>query len=98
MIVKAGTILTFCTGEYSDQFSHPPHKVLIDFDQEALVEVFSEEHPEPESTWDEDRLDKFIPWMTKHGYVEQVEGSVYWHIGSYGRFEPEIIQAHEEVK
>lgn len=95
MIIKAGTILTFATGEYSDHYSYPPHKVLIDFDQEALVEVFKEEVPEPEDAWDPYRLDLFIPWMTKKGYVEQVEETVYWHIGSYGRFEPEIPEQHE---
>jgi hypothetical protein len=35
-------------------------------------------------------LAPFIPWLVKHGYIEDIPGVVSWHVGSYGCFEPVI--------
>lgn len=95
MKIKAGSILTLETGEYSDFTYHGPFKVLKDINQRQVVELFRaqwkptldpgeelgawDNHPDPY---------EFMWWLTKEGYIEDIASHHSWHIGSYGRLEP----------
>ena len=96
MRITEGATLVFETGEYSDYSFTGPFRVLRAFDQAEIVEAYKAawraEHPTP-GVWDEADSPGLVAWMVKGGYVEDVPNVVSWHIGSYGRLEPEIQQA-----
>ncbi len=89
MKIKAGTILVLEHGEYSDYGFDGPFKVLKDFDQAEIAEVFREQwKPAYEGdTYISER--DFIAWLSKEFYIKDIAGCHHWHIGSYG-FQPEI--------
>jgi hypothetical protein len=92
MIIKAGTFLSFCGGEYSDKWTSSPFRVLLDIDQEEVSNKFLAEHkaafealPEKEQNYGYDAPQPFeiAAWLTKNGYVEDVEDATEWYVGSY---------------
>lgn len=89
MKIETGAVLVIETGEYSDYSFTGPFRVLKAFDQAEIVEAYAAETPKQEWS-DKPDLEPFIPWLVKHGYIEDVPGVVSWHVGGYGRFEPEI--------
>lgn len=91
MLIKAGTILVMETGEYSDYTFTGPFRVLRDFDQGGAAEQHKAQWmPEPDGWRDEPDTDSFIGWLNREGFIEEIDGVVSWHIGSYGRLEPSI--------
>lgn len=105
MKILAGQTITFETGEYSDFTYVGPFTVLKDFDQKEVVDAYLEfDKPTEEVVTYVDRLgverlytkkivpddDRFIAWLTKEGYIQDIENNVQWYLGSYG-FKPEIM-------
>lgn len=90
MKIKAGTILVLETGEYSDYTFHGPLRVLRDFDQAEVVGLHREQWTPPNEWEHEPDTDSLMGWLVTSGYVEAIDNVVSWHIGSYGRVEPEI--------
>lgn len=91
--IAAGTILILESGEYSDKSWHGPFRVLKDFDQAEISQTFRDNwSPGPDSWRDKEdgpgRGD-FLSWLVRNGYVEDLDGVVAWHIGSY-EFDPTI--------
>ncbi len=41
--------------------------------------------------WKQPDTNMFIAWLTKEGYIEDIENHDSWYLGSYGRFEPQIV-------
>lgn len=91
MKVEAGATLVIETGEYSDYSLDGPFKVLKAFDQAEIAETFERDwQPSSDSLYDRPDGREFVSWLTRHGYIEDVPNVISWHVGSYGRFEPEI--------
>ena len=81
--IKAGTLLTISTGEYSDYHVHGVFRVLKDITQDDYDSFRVE---------DEDRFSDpsdAIARMAILGYIEDVP-STELHLGSYGELDPEI--------
>lgn len=93
MLIKADTLLTIEQGEYSDRSWDGPFRVLKDFDQAAVSEEYRAQFkPDPNELEDEPNPRNFVAWLATSGYVEDVQVSLSWHVGCYGRFEPEIYK------
>lgn len=88
MKIRAGTVLVFDHGEYSDYSFTGPFRVLKDFDQAEVSEQFREQWKAPNEWRNNPDESEFISWMNLTGYVEDLP-SHQWHIGSYG-FSPSI--------
>lgn len=96
MKIKAGTVLVFDHGEYSDYSFSGPFRVLKDFDQADVAEKFRDDwRSQPREEWNDTPSETdFIAWMNKNGYVEDMP-SHQWHIGAYG-FNPQIQSEPED--
>ncbi|MBB5700646.1 hypothetical protein FHS76_000489 [Ochrobactrum daejeonense] len=88
-IIKAGTILAFCGGEWSDKWTTRPFTVLKDFDQQVVVDAYRAGFV-PKDEWDELDEHGFAGWLTRSGYIEDVPNSYNWYVGAYGEFDPQI--------
>lgn len=91
-VLKAGSLLIIETGEYSDSSWAGPVRLLKDARKADLAETYRDEwKPDPARPW-EDHAEPhgFLPWLIKAGWAEAVEDVHSWHVGSYGRFEPEL--------
>ncbi|MGD9670269.1 MAG: hypothetical protein AB7U75_14725 [Hyphomicrobiaceae bacterium] len=90
-IIKAGTILTIETGEYSDFTYHGPFRVLVDLDKEGVAAEYAEHRPDKYTNWPDRPLSNhnFVPFLIKKGYIEDIDEHESWHIGSYGEFKPQ---------
>lgn len=89
MKIKAGEILILSHGEYSDYGFDGPFKVIREFDQAELSEEFLKDWRQSgEPEWGRPGEFKFIAWLSKAGYIEDL-ASHNWHIGSY-YFDPVI--------
>lgn len=85
MLIKAGTMLSIETGEYSDRCVVGPLRVVKDFDQAKIADEFrASRRKEGRRPLPED----FLPWLTRKGFVEDVEGALTWWVGAYGEFDP----------
>lgn len=81
--IKAGTLLTISTGEYSDYNVHGVFRVLKDITQDDY-DAFRVE--------DEDAycdISVTLAKMMTSGYIEDVP-STELHLGAYGELDPEI--------
>ncbi len=90
MKIKAGTLLTFEHGEYSDRGWNGPFVVLKDFDQAEVSDAYvAEWNTQDHEAYDSPSEYDFIAWMNKSGYVEDAANARSWYIGDYG-FRPDI--------
>jgi hypothetical protein len=89
-LVKAGTVLLFSSGEYSDYSVSGAQRVLKDFCQADVVKgylgYFTKKHE-----WDSPNHYGFMAWIARNGYIEDIEDSIEWYMGAYD-FQPEINQ------
>lgn len=87
-MVKAGELLAFSTGEYSDYSVQMFCRALKDIDM-SVVEAFQslpeEKTKEP---WAWDSTDRFQTYLEENGYVERLAYKEV-HLGSYGRLDLE---------
>jgi hypothetical protein len=88
MRIKAGTVLTLETGEYSDYSFTGPFQVLKEFDQAEVVLAYSATWKPKEEWEDTPDCDGFIGWLASSGYIRDLDNVMSWHVGSYGRLEP----------
>jgi hypothetical protein len=82
---KAGTIVVFETGEYSDFSTDGPFKVLRDFDTREAADEGIAQHKH-EGDWDRFGPYELVPYLVSAGYVEEIP-HVNEHIGNYGELE-----------
>lgn len=87
--IKAGTMLSFSGGEWSDKWTSGPFNVLRDFDQEETADAYQEGFVKVDK-WDKPDEDRFIAWLCDNGYIEDVAESYCWYVGAYGEFTPVI--------
>lgn len=87
--VKAGTFITFETGEYSDYSYTGPFIVIKDFNRTEVAELYRSTWVQEPTDWrNGPSEDGFVAWMSKNNYIVDVPCSTSWHVGCYGRFEP----------
>ncbi len=89
MKLKAGMMLVLETGEYSDFSVTGPFRVMRDFDQAQIVETFKAKWKPKYDFKKTPDTDDFMGWLSRGGYIQDIDGVVSWHIGSYGRLEAE---------
>ena len=89
MKITAETIIVFDHGEYSDYSFTGPLRVIKDFDQVEVSELFREQWMPTNKFERYPSCSEFIAWMTKELYVESIDGVHNWFIGSY-EFDPVI--------
>jgi hypothetical protein len=82
---KAGTIVVFETGKYSDYAFDGPYKVLRDFDTRTAADEGIAQYKQ-EDVWDRFGPYELVPYLVSAGYVEEIP-HVNEHIGSYGELE-----------
>lgn len=86
-----GTTITFSTGEYSDYGIVGHVVVKDDLDLPSKVSEYRAE-TNPENSKNGDDLFGFVSWLIRNGAVE-VSDTELVHLGSYGNFAEELIQA-----
>lgn len=87
--IKAGTMLSFSGGEYSDRWTNGPFSVLRDFDQAAVIEEYKSAFVK-RNEWDAPDEYGFGDFLIRAGYIEDVPESYCWYVGAYGEFSPVI--------
>lgn len=88
--IKAGTVLSFSGGEWSDKWTSGPFNVLRDFDQAEVVKAYREGFV-AEDEWHKPDEHGFSAFLAGAGYIEDVQHSYNWYVGAYGDFEPHIL-------
>lgn len=88
--LNVGTVLVIETGEYSDRQSCSPVRVIRRFKKSSVANNFKKEwKPDSEDYWRKGPSPHdFLPWLVAKGYVEAIDNTHDWHVGSYGEFEP----------
>jgi len=88
MIIKAGTILTTESGEYSDFGYDGPFVVLKDLDQKTVTVDYIKQHKPKHPT---DMPDKwgFLNYLSVNKYISEDLPKCAWYLGGY-EFEPQI--------
>jgi hypothetical protein len=88
MIIKAGTILTFEDGEFSDFSYNGPFRVLKDFDQKTVVNDYIRLF-KPEYLQDKPDVERFLNYLSVNDYIVDDFPKYAWYLGAY-KFEPQI--------
>lgn len=91
---KAGTIIQFTNGEYSDFGNLAMVKALHDLDLPALVQRFVAEYPSKDE-WDTAEPHGFAAWLIVQGSVEAFDREEV-HLGAYGHFEDDLLSAEAD--
>lgn len=87
-----GTLLVIETGEYSDRTTRDPIRLLVSATKQELADAYRAEWSKDTDGggWrDEPDGDGFFAWLVRSGRAEDVANVHTWHVGSYGRFDPE---------
>ena len=91
---KAGSLLLFESGRYSDKMTHGPFHVLKDIDRDAVTKdflLFWEKHREvlnEEAGYqlydetDYPEIDVFIVYLARNAYIEDA-AAYSWYLGDY---------------
>lgn len=89
-ILKAGDLLIVETGEYSDRNRNGPVRMLVTATKQELVDSFKKKWRKADfGSWrDDPDWEEFLPWLIKTTRAEAIDCQS-WHVGSYGRFEPQ---------
>ena len=92
MKIKAGQLVAFTNGEYSDYCLRDHMRALVDIDSTELVERFKQETGPSNRKWStgEDRPGYddvvFMAWLIRAGVFEPVDDVLEWNTGGYGNF------------
>ena len=88
MNYKAGALLLITTGEYSDYYPHGIFRAVRDFNIKETVALYIErEKPDTEEYSFE--FDKLVAWLSREGYVEDVQHTELW-LGAYSNLAEEL--------
>lgn len=86
-VIQSGTVLTLTTGRYSDYRDHGPFRVMKVIDKKTVADEFRAQWKGKHAGDQPDQWE-FMGWLSRSGYVADIDGARSWHLGDYD-FEPE---------
>jgi len=93
--IRAGSLFTVSSGEYSDYFIRGVFRALRDIDPEALLREWLKDHPDQAERYSFKDID-FLAWAFRLGAFETVP-AFDWHLGSYSSADFSVTDVDNEM-